>query len=146
MSDTTALALRQSVVILDLLEQLGQADATIEVLEGELADGQAAAIGVWEAQARTLEDRLGDVMEAIGGWIDGEVPSNAGGNANVVMTWNDYNKLRAAFKLEPRQPKRSAPSVTKTGSAVAPAAEAVTKLMNHGASQLAALLADAEDE
>ena len=145
MSDLQTLVIRQSTVILDQLDQINDLNATLEILEGELADGQAAAIGVWEAQARNLEDRLGEIMEAVGGWIDGDYPSNAGGNANVTMSWADYNKLRAVFRLEPRQPKRAAPSVTKTGS-VAPAAEAVTKLMNHGASQLAALLAEAEDE
>jgi hypothetical protein len=145
MSDLQNLVIRQSALILDQLEQINDLSATVEILEAEMTDGQAAAIGVWEAQARNLEDRLGEIMEAIGGWIDGDFPSNAGGSANVTMSWVDYNKLRAAFRLEPRQPKRAAPSVTKTGS-VTPATEAVTKLMNHGVSQLAALLDAAEDE
>jgi len=138
-TDLNALVIRQSAVIIDQLEITGTQNAYIDHLEQELAAAEGETSSIYEGQIANLEERNAEIMEAVGSWVDGEHPVNTGGQAAVLMTWDQYNKLRAAFGLSARAPKKASPARAPSAS------PEVKTILSKSAEQLAELLADAPE-
>ena len=130
------LALRQSGVIIDQMAHISVQNMYIADLEASLEEAEEDTSSLYEDRVAALEERNGEIMEAIAPWIDGEHPVNTGGQAAVLMSWAQYNALRDAFGLSPRQPKKASPARSPS--------PAVATILHKSAEQLQELLDDVD--
>jgi hypothetical protein len=130
------LAMRQAGVIIDQMAHISVQNMYIADLEASLEEAKEDASSLYEARIESLEDRNGEIMDAISSWIDGEHPVNTGGQAAVLMSWAQYNALRDAFGLSARQPKKASPARSPS--------PAVATILHKSAEQLQELLSDGD--